>query len=60
MMDKQLVSSKRIAGSQYAIADIAIFPWLRCRRNQGIDSANFPHFKNWFDVRRERPACSAG
>lgn len=29
VMDKQLAKYKFIAGSQYTIADIAIFPWLR-------------------------------
>jgi len=29
VMDKQLAKQKYIAGSEYSIADIAIFPWLR-------------------------------
>ena len=31
------------------IADIAIFPWLRSWKNQGIDWNDYPHLKGWFD-----------
>ena len=60
VMDKQLSKSKFIAGSQYTIADIAIFPWLRNWKNQGIDFDQFPHLKAWFDKIAERPAVKRG
>lgn len=49
VMDKQLQSQPWIAGKHYSIADIAIFPWLRSWQNQGIDWADYPHLKAWFD-----------
>jgi GST-like protein len=35
---------------------MAIFPWLRSWQNQGIDWADFPHVKAWFDRIAVRPA----
>jgi GST-like protein len=60
VMDKQLATSKFIAGNSYSIADIAIFPWLRNWQNQGIDWANYPHLKQWFDLIAARPAVQRG
>ena len=40
----------------YSIADIAIFPWLRSWQNQGIDWADYPRLKQWFDAIAARPA----
>jgi GST-like protein len=60
VMDKQLATSKFIAGNSYSIADIAIFPWLRNWQNKGIDWANYPHLKQWFDLIAARPAVQRG
>ena len=60
VMDRQLASSKFIACNQYTIADIAIFPWLRSWENQGIDWADYPHLKKWFDLVGARPAVQRG
>ncbi len=60
VMDKRLAASAWIAGDDYTIADIAIFPWLRSWQNQGIDWADFPHVKAWFDRIAERPAVQRG
>jgi GSH-dependent disulfide-bond oxidoreductase len=60
VMDKQLAKQKYIAGSEYSIADIAIFPWLRSWKNQGIDWNDYPHLKGWFDESSARPAVQRG
>jgi len=60
VMDKRLAQSKYIAGPDYTIADIAIFPWLRSWKNQGIDWSEFPHLKGWFDEVGGRPAVQRG
>ena len=60
VIDKQLTGSKFIAGSQYTIADMAIFPWLRNWANQGIVLSDYPHLKEWFDKLAERPAVQRG
>ena len=60
VMDKQLAEHKFIAGNQYSVADIAIFPWLRSWRNQGIDWVDHPRLKDWFDRVAARPAVVRG
>lgn len=60
VMDRQLAHSKFIACNQYTVADIAIFPWLRSWDNQGIDWADYPHLKKWFDLVDARPAVRRG
>jgi GSH-dependent disulfide-bond oxidoreductase len=60
VMNKRLAKRKYIAGTEYSIADIAIFPWLRSWKNQGIDWADFPHLKGWFDEIAARPAVQRG
>ena len=60
VMNDQLARSRYIAGGEYTIADIAIFPWLRSWKNQGIDWADYPHLKGWFDEIAARPAVVRG
>jgi GSH-dependent disulfide-bond oxidoreductase len=56
VLDKQLGKQEFVAGKQYSIADMAIFPWCRSAANQGIDWADFPNAKRWFDAIEARPA----
>ena len=60
VMDRRLAKSRYIAGPDYGIADIAIFPWLRSWKNQGIEWSEFPHLKGWFDEIAARPAVMRG
>jgi GST-like protein len=60
VMNRQLARSKYIAGPEYSIADISIFPWLRSWKNQGIEWNDFPHLKGWFDEMAGRPAVQRG
>ncbi len=60
VMDKRLANSRYIACGEYTIADIAIFPWLRSWKNQGIDWNDYPHLKGWFDEIAARPAVQRG
>jgi GST-like protein len=59
-MDKQVSRHAYMAGDDYTIADIAIFPWLRSAENQGVDWADYPALKAWFDRIAERPAVQRG
>jgi GSH-dependent disulfide-bond oxidoreductase len=60
VMNRQLARHKYIAGPEYSIADIAIFPWLRSWKNQGIHWNDHPHLKGWFDEIAARPAVQRG
>ena len=60
VMDKRLAKSTYLAGPHYSIADMAVFPWLRSWKNQGIDWNDYPHLKGWFDEIGARPAVQRG
>jgi GST-like protein len=60
VIDKQLAKTAYLAGDEYSIADIATFPWTRSFANQGIDWAEYPHAKRWFDAIGQRPAVQRG
>ena len=60
VMNKRLARSTYLGGPDYSIADISVFPWLRSWKNQGIDWADYPHLKGWFDEIGARPAVVRG
>jgi GST-like protein len=60
VIDRRLAVSKYLGGSQYSIADMATFPWLRNWQNQGMVMDDFPHLKKWFDTIAARPAVQRG
>jgi GST-like protein len=60
VMNRQIARTRYIAGPEYSIADIAVFPWLRSWKNQGIDWNDYPHLKGWFDEIAARPAVRRG
>jgi GST-like protein len=60
VMNRRLAKSKYLGGAAYGIADMAVFPWLRSWKNQGIDWNEHPHLKGWFDEIGARPAVRRG
>ncbi len=60
VMNKRLGSSRYLGGAEYGIADVAVFPWLRSWKNQGIDWNDYPQLKGWFDEIAARPAVQRG
>ena len=60
VIDRRLVSHAFIACDDYTIADIAIFPWLRSWKNQGVVLDDYPALKRWFDAVGGRPAVQRG
>ncbi len=68
MLDRQLAANEYIAGKDYTIADIAIFPWYGGLVKGWVygDSATFlsvHEYKNvqrWADRLLERPAVKRG
>ena len=49
-----------VAGSDYSIADMAIFPWVRTHKAQQVDLQNFPQVQRWYDALFQRPAVKRG
>ncbi len=60
VMDRRLAESRFIACDEYTIADMAIMPWLRFPERQGVNIAEHPHVKKWFDGIAARPAVQRG
>ena len=60
VMNKRLAGSTYLGGHAYSIADIAVFPWLRSWKNQGVELSDYPHLKGWFDEISARPAVQRG
>lgn len=60
VLDRRLAAQRFLAGDDYTIADIATFPWCRSAANQGVDWADFPHARRWFDAVAARPAVQRG
>ena len=60
VLERQLAKTPYIAGKTYTIADMAIWPWLRNWKNQGVEMAEYPHVAKWFETIGKRPAVQRG
>ena len=49
-----------VAGADYSIADMAIFPWVRTHKAQEVELAKFPSVERWYNELFERPAVKRG
>lgn len=56
VLDKRLDDNEFIAGDEYSIADMAIWPWIKPHENQGQDIEDFPNLLRWFRIIEKRPA----
>jgi GSH-dependent disulfide-bond oxidoreductase len=59
VLDKRLADRGYLAG-EYSVADIAVWPWLRRPDRQGVEIADHPNVKRWFDAIAARPAVERG
>jgi GST-like protein len=59
VMDKRLADAPYFAGD-YGVADMAIYPWTRSHANHGVDLAEYPNVKRWFEAVGARPAVQRG
>ena len=60
VMNERLGESAWLGGDDYSIADMACWPWVRPSRRQGIDKAEFPNVKRWFDTMSKRKGVQKG
>jgi len=60
VMNGRLGTSACLGGPDYSIADIATYPWVVRHEWQGVDLAEFPNVKRWFDAISSRPAVQTG
>jgi GSH-dependent disulfide-bond oxidoreductase len=61
VLDAQLGRTNAfVAGADYSIADMAIFPWIRTHKMQQVALENFPNVERWYNGLFERPAVKRG
>ena len=59
VLNTRLGKSANVAGEDYSIADMAIYPWIVPHQRQQQDLDTFPHLKRWFEAVAARPATIA-
>jgi GST-like protein len=60
VLDRRLKESPYLAGEEYTIADIAVWPWTRTPDRQGVEREDYPDFVRWHEEIAERPAVQRG
>ncbi|MBB3190299.1 glutathione binding-like protein [Halomonas cerina] len=55
VLDTRLARRDYIAGADYSIADMAVYPWIVPHEKQRQDLNDFPHLKAWFERIGQRP-----
>lgn len=56
VLDRRLADRSFVAGADYSIADMAIYPWIVSHKWQSQRLEDFPHVQRWFNSIKERPA----
>jgi GSH-dependent disulfide-bond oxidoreductase len=56
VLDRRLAGLAFVAGAEYSIADMAIYPWIVPWEIQKQNLDDFPHLKRWFEAVAARPA----
>jgi GST-like protein len=56
VIDGRLADNTYIAGDEYTIADMAIFPWCQTWEKRGLRGEDYPNFMVWFNAIQARPA----
>jgi GSH-dependent disulfide-bond oxidoreductase len=60
VLDRRLKENEWVAGDEYTVADMAIFPWLRMPERQGVKIEEYPQVKRWRDQIAARPGVQRG
>ncbi len=60
VLDKQLATNEYVAGAEYSIADMAIWPWAILWEGQQQTLDDKPNLARWLDLVGARPAVQKG
>jgi GST-like protein len=56
VLNQQLSENAFVAGREYSIADMAVYPWIVMHERQGVDLNEFKALQKWFEKIQQRPA----
>jgi len=59
-LDRHLAMVDYVAGADYTIADVAIYPWVARHEWHQIPLDDFPNVQRWYDRVGARPAVARG
>ncbi len=60
VLDERLGRCEYLAGGEYTIADIAVFPWVTFYKRLGVNPEYLTHFMRWLAAIKARPAVKRG
>lgn len=60
VLNGRLQQAAFVAGDEYSIADMAIFPWVQTYRAQEIDLDQFAEVRRWYETLKQRPGLRRG
>jgi GST-like protein len=60
VLEKRLAVSEYLAGSEYSMADVITFPWIRNPDRRKVDLSDYPNVQRWHDTVAARPAVQRG
>ena len=60
VLDRQLADREYVAGADFTIADIALYPWLRGWKWSKVDITDRPNVMAWIERVRARPGVGRG
>jgi GST-like protein len=67
VLDRRLAETEYVAGAEYTIADMAIWPWYGGLLKgwlygaaEFLDAPSYKHVNRWADMIHERPAARRG
>jgi GSH-dependent disulfide-bond oxidoreductase len=61
VLERRLAAAPYLAGGEYSIADIAVWPWVRSNSKKGEKlAADLPSVRRWYAAIDERPGVKRG
>lgn len=60
VLDQRLAQSEYVAGADYTIADMAIWPWCMNPEKRGITFDAYPNVQRWYDAIAARDGVKRG
>jgi len=60
VIERGLSDSEWLIGSEFTIADIANWCWVRTYKWSGVSIEGLPNLRRWLDAIRGRPGCQRG